>query len=103
MIPIFDGHNDVLLRLVEAADDDSRGFLSESDRGHLDLPRARRGGMVGGFFAVFVPGPEGAAPRCLTLEDGREIEMPAEIDRDWALPRAVRMASRLHRIVEASR
>lgn len=54
-LPVFDGHNDVLLRLDEA--DGERSFLEESSEGHLDLPRARRGGFAGGLFAVFVPGP----------------------------------------------
>jgi membrane dipeptidase len=52
-IPVFDGHNDVVLRL-----DENRSFLEESSEGHLDLPRARRGGFAGGLFAIFVPGPE---------------------------------------------
>ena len=52
-IPVFDGHNDVVLRLGE-----SRSFLEESSEGHLDLPRARRGGFAGGLFAIFVSGPE---------------------------------------------
>ncbi|MBA3717279.1 MAG: membrane dipeptidase [Actinobacteria bacterium] len=52
-IPVFDGHNDVVLRL-----DEGRSFLEESSEGHLDLPRARRGGFAGGIFAIFVSGPE---------------------------------------------
>jgi membrane dipeptidase len=52
-IPVFDGHNDVVLRL-----DEGRSFIEESGDGHLDLPRARRGGFAGGLFAVFVSGPE---------------------------------------------
>jgi membrane dipeptidase len=52
-IPVFDGHNDVVLRL-----DEGRSFLEESSDGHLDLPRARRGGFAGGLFAIFVSGPE---------------------------------------------
>ena len=51
LIPVFDGHNDTLLSLLSTG----RDFFKESDTGHLDWPRARRGGMVGGFFAVFVP------------------------------------------------
>ena len=52
-IPVFDGHNDVVLRL-----DEGRSFVEESAEGHLDLQRARRGGFAGGLFAVFVSGPE---------------------------------------------
>ncbi len=55
-LPVFDGHNDVLLRLDEA--EGKRSFLEESSEWHLDLPRARRGGFAGGLFAVFVPGPK---------------------------------------------
>jgi membrane dipeptidase len=52
-LPVFDGHNDVVLRV-----DQGRDFFEESDEGHLDLPRARRGGFAGGLFAVFVPSTE---------------------------------------------
>lgn len=52
-IPVFDGHNDVVLRL-----DEGRSFVEESGDGHLDLARARRGGFAGGLFAIFVSGPE---------------------------------------------
>jgi len=60
VIPVFDGHNDILLRLSEAGGD--RSFLTESETGHLDLPRARRGGFAGGLFAIFVPGASRATP-----------------------------------------
>jgi membrane dipeptidase len=50
-LPVFDGHNDVLLRIEKGG-----SFVEESEDGHLDLPRARRGGFSGGLFAVFVAG-----------------------------------------------
>jgi membrane dipeptidase len=50
-VPIFDGHNDVLL--------EERSFAERSDEGHLDLERARAGGFAGGFFAIFTPHPDG--------------------------------------------
>jgi membrane dipeptidase len=62
-IPVFDGHNDVLL--------EERSFADASDEGHLDLPRARAGGFAGGFFAIFTQHPGGYAP------DG-EPEPPVE-------------------------
>lgn len=57
-IPIFDGHNDALLRLWRERDLEGRRFLGleQADpSGHLDRARARTGGFVGGLFAVFVP------------------------------------------------
>lgn len=56
--PIFDGHNDTLLRFYQNDDVDYIDFLTEMDGGHIDLVRARRGGFAGGFFAVYVPNPE---------------------------------------------
>ena len=58
-IPIFDGHNDVLLRLSRRAGAEAvAAFLDGEDKGHLDLPKARAGGFAGGLFAIFVPSPK---------------------------------------------
>ena len=66
-LPIFDGHNDVLLRLVrKGVADVERHFLDGDGEGHLDLPRMTAGGFGGGLFAVFVPSPS---------------DDPAEVDR----------------------
>jgi len=66
-IPIFDGHNDALLRLyMRGGADAVTAFLKGEEKGHLDLPKARHGGFAGGLFAIFVPSPKrkngGAAP-----------------------------------------
>jgi len=58
-IPIIDGHTDYLLSLRETG----RDFLIESTVGHVDLPRALRGGLRAMFSAVYIPSdwlPEGA-------------------------------------------
>lgn len=58
LMPVFDGHNDTLLRLVTA---DQSGqpisFLKGSPDLHIDLAKARKGGLAGGLFAIFVPPP----------------------------------------------
>jgi membrane dipeptidase len=56
-LPVFDGHNDVVLRV-----DEGRDFFADGDEGHIDLPRARRGGFAGGLFAVFISGPKQQEP-----------------------------------------
>lgn len=57
-VPIFDGHNDVLLRLWKRKGADApRAFLDGEGKGQLDLPMARQGGFAGGLFAIFVPSP----------------------------------------------
>ncbi len=52
--PIFDGHNDTIISLAGQGFDGpgGRSFFERADKGHIDLPRAREGGLGGGFFAV---------------------------------------------------
>ena len=47
MIAVFDGHNDALTC------PDHAQIATGREKGHLDLPRMRAGGMRGGIFAVF--------------------------------------------------
>lgn len=55
-VPVFDGHNDVLLRLWRShADDPAGAFIHGPAAGQMDLPRIRQGGMAGGLFAAYVP------------------------------------------------
>ena len=53
MQPVFDGHNDILLRLWLANNAD--GFITGRQDTHIDATKAQHGGLKGGFFAVFVP------------------------------------------------
>ncbi len=52
--PIFDGHNDVLSKLFQLGADSEQGFLT-GYAAHIDLPKTRKGGFGGGFFALYVP------------------------------------------------
>ncbi|MBB3391405.1 membrane dipeptidase [Rhizobium sp. BK275] len=55
---VFDGHNDVLLRLWTHAKDGSDPVAEFADRttaGHIDAPRARAGGLAGGLCAIYIP------------------------------------------------
>ncbi|MFN7024315.1 MAG: dipeptidase [Pseudorhizobium sp.] len=55
---VFDGHNDVLLRLwrgMKAGSDPVAQFLHGTSEGHIDAPRARQGGLAGGFCAIYIP------------------------------------------------
>ncbi len=57
MIPVFDGHNDLLLRLLLDPDRREDIFLTGEGKGHLDLPRMKAAGFAGGFFAIYLPSP----------------------------------------------
>ena len=100
-IPIFDGHNDALLRLHRRAGTDAAAaFLQGEDKGHLDLPKAQRGGFAGGLFAIFVPSPK----RKSAAEDkppGGEAPRPA-VDATEAQRVVFAMASLLYRIERQS-
>jgi membrane dipeptidase len=57
MIPVFDGHNDLLLRLLLDPAKREEIFLTGEGKGHLDLPRMQASGFAGGFFAIYLPSP----------------------------------------------
>ena len=56
--PIFDGHEDFIYQmrddLAGFPPKKQRDFLTESERGHVDLPRAMRGGLGGCFTSIFL-------------------------------------------------
>lgn len=105
MIPVFDGHNDVLLRLWRhGADEAERRFLEGEATGHLDLPRIRKGGFAGGLFAIFVPGMEQAADADeAMLRAEYDLPLPAEVPVPDALPVTLALAALLVRIERASK
>mgnify|MGYP001239274156 CR=1 FL=1 len=109
-IPIFDGHNDVLLRLHRHAGADAvAAFLQGEDKGHLDLPKARKGGFAGGLFAIFVPSPkrkDRAAGETPSQETGSVIgsyPAPPAVDVTEAQRTVFAMASLLYRIERESK
>ncbi len=97
MFPVvFDGHNDVLLRLGGPDGGGPDAFFERGDRGHLDLPRAREGGFGGGFFAVWIPPVSeqtpGSAPGAL----------PPALDAAYALRHSMAATATLFRIEDRS-
>jgi membrane dipeptidase len=89
-VPVFDGHNDTLLRL----DGNIEAFFARSEEGHIDLPRAREGGLAGGFCAMFTRfGRDRFDP------DGG---FPPTPDLAHAQSNTITMMARLFRLVEKS-
>lgn len=105
--PVFDGHNDTLLRL-DMAGGDPEPFFRGREGGHIDLARGRAGGFVGGFFAIFVPNPDDSVEALTRAEpDGgtnggrrgrarprvsrNHVPYPAAIDQTFASEHAGRM------------
>ena len=103
-IPIFDGHNDVLLRLFNKRRPGAeRLFLEGETDGQLDFPRALAGGFAGGLFAIFVSSRDETGD-INELMRGKtyEVPLPKVISAEHALPSAVAMAALLFRIERAS-
>lgn len=58
-MPVFDGHNDVLMQLwLNHHQNPEQAFLEGPACGQMDLPRCREAGFAGGLFAAYVPSPE---------------------------------------------
>jgi membrane dipeptidase len=109
-IPVFDGHNDTLLDLPLTG----RSFFERSEQGHIDLPRAREGGLGGGFFAVFIRDPEVAAESPTPAPDAAAdttavavrsssryadpSKLPPPMTLEYAQREAMRAVARLFRI-----
>ena len=105
-VPIFDGHNDVLLRLHRRGGAKTAGaFLDGEAKGHLDLPKARQGGFAGGLFAIFVPSTarptsgNGSAPSDTAFSD---VPSPPAVEMTAAQAAVYGMVSLLLRIERES-
>lgn len=104
-LPILIGHNDTLLSLYLPERGEGRSFFTHSDIGHIDLPRAKAGGMVGGFFAIFVPDPLIQPMRrdeVIKTDTGYEVPLAASIDQAYAQRVTMSMMANLFSIEQAS-
>jgi len=101
---IFDGHNDVLLRLFNKnADGVERLFLDGEKEGQLDLPRAVQGGFGGGMFAIFISSKDDIGDiDDLMRNPTYDVPLPRTISSKQALPSTMAMAAILMRIERAS-
>lgn len=98
IIPVFDGHNDFLLRLHLNPAERRALWLERQDGGQMDLPRMREGGFAGGMFAIFVPSPRKAdAPNPMAAMEHPpyDVPLPARLDTEWAQPVALSQAGHL--------
>ncbi|KEZ78949.1 dipeptidase [Salinisphaera hydrothermalis] len=99
---VFDGHNDMLLRLAEHDSDDAiRRFFEGRGAGHLDWPRMHQGRFGGGLFAVFIP-PTDDRSSIVRQPDGYDKSLSPAMDVAEATSRTMTMVSRLYRLEAAS-
>jgi membrane dipeptidase len=98
LMPVIDGHNDVLLSVYRAEEGKQRSFFTRSEEGHLDLPRAREGGFAGGFFAVFIAPPPEEAKTYAGTQPASSLELPPPLDLAYAQREAVSLTAGLLRL-----
>ena len=100
---VFDGHNDVLLRLwtnARSGIDPVAEFREGTDQGHIDGPRARAGGLAGGFCAIYIPSDE--HPMRVVDDEGRyDIPLTPPLDRHVSLDIALEMMAIAQRLDRA--
>lgn len=103
MQPIFDGHNDVLYRLhahSKSGSDPVREFMEGTSEGHIDGPRARKGGLAGGFCAIYVSSPD-LAQREPDETGHYEIPLPQPLPHGPSLQTAMEIAAIAQRLDRA--
>ena len=84
---IFDGHNDVLLKLYrDGGAKAAESFVTGRD-GAIDVPSAKTGGFAGGFFAVYVPSPADLDFKFNEMvKPSYDLPLPEPIDWEDAFP-----------------
>src|SRR5918994_2290254 len=104
LMPVFDGHNDVLLRLMRGKIQPEQAFLEGDNIGHLDWPRMKQGGFVGGFFAVYVPSESvGVDVDELMAQAQYDVPLSSQLPLPTSQQVTVHMAALLMRIERASK
>jgi len=102
LIPVFDGHNDTLLRLYQSNEADvEKLFIEGTPGGHIDLPRSRKGGFAGGMFAIFPPPVEKTKRSAVPPAPSDNEPLPPELPRAEAITSTIGMASILFRLERA--
>lgn len=95
-VPVFDGHNDTILKLERAARrGEALDFAGGADELDIDLPRARAAAFAGGFFAMFTPAIENGRIRSFDRADPQRYR---PLERQLALDFTLAMFARLSRL-----
>ncbi len=100
LVPVFDGHNDTLLKLYQAKEADKEKLFIDGAPAdwHIDLPRAKKGGFAGGMFAIFPPSLE---KRRSLAKPSNDEPLPPQLPLDAATESTVGMASILFKLERA--
>jgi len=96
LIPVFDGHNDTLLKLeIAAREGKPCDFGAGCEGADIDLPRARDSGFAGGLFAMFAPARLGSFDHEYDVNDPKNF---APVEQSVALEITIAMFARMRRL-----
>ena len=101
---VFDGHNDVLLRLWKtqrSGDDPIKEFIGGTSNGHVDLPRSFKGGLAGGLCAIFIPSGKSTVLGTPKQDGHYETPLALPLERAQSIDIALEIASLALRLEEA--
>ncbi|KTQ98011.1 peptidase [Aureimonas ureilytica] len=100
---VFDGHNDALLRIYNDPTPAAfEAFLNGGSSAHIDLLRARAGGLVGGLFAIFPPSPMAGDLSDRMSGASYDLPLPDPLPHPTGADATIAMASILLRLEAAS-
>ena len=92
MIPVIDGHNDFVQRLIEDPSRRQEIWANGMGQGHLDLARMQANGFAGGFFAVWNASPDrgdGAARNAMMQAPPYDLPLPEPVSLPAAQAQAM--------------
>ncbi|WP_082652630.1 dipeptidase [Aureimonas sp. AU12] len=100
---VFDGHNDALLRIyLDPTPSAFDAFLAGGSNAHIDLPKARAGGLAGGLFAIFPPSPMNGDMFDRMSAAGYDLALPEPLAHPFGADCTIAMTSILMRLEAAS-
>ena len=98
---IFDGHNDVLLRLSTTGGQSAVSDFVKGREGHIDVPRSKAGGFGGGFFAIYVPSASDLDDKIQQMTKPKyDLTLPEPVPQGQALPVVLEQAALLMQMEE---
>ncbi|MDH3889791.1 MAG: dipeptidase [candidate division Zixibacteria bacterium] len=103
---IFDGHNDTVMNLYYPHRGGGRSFFEQSDKGHIDLPRALAGGFGGGLFAIFVTNDDwmkGPPKEDVTIsKGGYSVKLASPVSLESARATTLMLMEHLFQLIDES-
>ena len=99
---VFDGHNDFLNFALDSPVAEQVATFGSGTAGHIDLPRAAKGGFGGGMFAVYIPSPVDLGGLIDKMQNPPYVlPNPDPVPLETAMPSALRQIAQLGAMEQA--